>query len=97
MHEYAMTGFTVREHRVQVPVDWSAPERFGSIEVFARELVDPQKAAEDLPLLLFLQGGPGGRDRGRPAAAGSPPRSSGTGWSCSTSGGPVARRRWTGA
>ncbi|MEZ0446512.1 alpha/beta fold hydrolase [Cellulomonas sp. ICMP 17802] len=56
---YAMTGFTVRDHRVQVPVDWSAPERFGSIEVFARELVDPEKASEDLPLLLFLQGGPG--------------------------------------
>ncbi|WP_315098883.1 alpha/beta fold hydrolase [uncultured Cellulomonas sp.] len=59
-HQYAMTGFTVREHRVQVPVDWSAPERFGSIEVFAREVVDPQKASDDLPLLLFLQGGPGG-------------------------------------
>ncbi|WP_456824124.1 alpha/beta fold hydrolase [Cellulomonas sp. P5_E12] len=56
---YAMTGFAVREHRVQVPVDWSAPERFGSIEVFARELVDPEKASDDLPLLLFLQGGPG--------------------------------------
>src|SRR6478736_3315557 len=43
---YAMTGFTVREHRVQVSVDWSAPERFGSIEVFARELVDPEKASD---------------------------------------------------
>ncbi len=54
-----MTGFLVRDHRVEVPVDWSAPERFGSIEVFARELVDPTKASEDLPLLVFLQGGPG--------------------------------------
>ncbi|WP_307802329.1 alpha/beta fold hydrolase [Cellulomonas fengjieae] len=69
-HEYAMTGFTVREHRVQVPVDWSAPERFGSIEVFARELVDPEKASDDLPLLLFLQGGPGGQG----------PRPLGGGW-----------------
>ena len=57
--EYPMTGFVVRDHRVQVPVDWSAPDRFGSIEVFARELVDPTKAAEDLPLIVFLQGGPG--------------------------------------
>ncbi len=56
---YPMTGFLVRDHRLQVPVDWSAPDRFGSIEVFARELVDPTKATEDLPLLVYLQGGPG--------------------------------------
>jgi len=54
-----MTGFLVRDHRVEVPVDWSAPDRFGSIEVFARDLVDPTKASEDLPLLVYLQGGPG--------------------------------------
>lgn len=54
-----MTGFLVRDHRLEVPVDWSAPDRFGSIEVFARELVDPTKAAEDLPLIVYLQGGPG--------------------------------------
>jgi pimeloyl-ACP methyl ester carboxylesterase len=65
-----MTGFTVREHRVEVPVDWSAPERLGSIEVFARELVDPDNESEDLPLLLFLQGGPGGQG----------PRPLGGGW-----------------
>src|SRR4051794_29017021 len=67
---YPMTGFLVTDHRVQVPVDWSAPDRFGSIEVFARELVDPEKASEDLPLLLFLQGGPGGQG----------PRPLGGGW-----------------
>lgn len=55
-----MTGFVVREHRVQVPVDWANPGRFGSLEVFAREIVDPARDSEDLPLLLFLQGGPGG-------------------------------------
>lgn len=55
-----MTGFRVREHRVQVPVDHDDPHRFGSIEVFAREVVDPGRDGEDLPLLLFLQGGPGG-------------------------------------
>jgi pimeloyl-ACP methyl ester carboxylesterase len=68
--EYRMTGFVVREHRVPVPVDWSAPERFGSIDVFVRELVDPTRATEDLPLLLFLQGGPGGQG----------PRPLGGGW-----------------
>ncbi|MBN9374284.1 MAG: proline iminopeptidase, partial [Cellulomonas sp.] len=55
-----MTGFVVTDHVVQVPVDWADPARFGSIEVFAREIVDPARAADDLPLLLFLQGGPGG-------------------------------------
>ncbi len=55
-----MTGFVVTDHVVQVPVDWADPARFGTIEVFAREIVDPARAAEDLPLLLFLQGGPGG-------------------------------------
>lgn len=50
----------VRDHRVEVPVDRSDPGRFPAIEVFARELVDPARDAEDLPLLLFLQGGPGG-------------------------------------
>ncbi|WP_019135734.1 alpha/beta fold hydrolase, partial [Cellulomonas massiliensis] len=58
---YAMTGFVVRDHVVEVPVDWSDPSRFGSITVLARELVDPAKDREDLPLLLFLQGGPGGQ------------------------------------
>lgn len=56
-----MTGFVVRDHLVEVPVDWSDPSRFGSIRVLARELVDPAKASQDLPLLLFLQGGPGGQ------------------------------------
>jgi pimeloyl-ACP methyl ester carboxylesterase len=59
--EYRAAGLLVREHRVQVPIDWADPVRFGSIEVFAREVVDPKRAADDLPLLLFLQGGPGGQ------------------------------------
>lgn len=64
-----MTGFRVREHRVEVPVDRQDPARFGSIEVFAREVVDPERDGEDLPLLLFLQGGPGGMGP-RPTAGG---------------------------
>jgi len=55
-----MTGFRVREHRVEVPVDRADPQRFGTLEVFAREIVDPERDGADLPLLLFLQGGPGG-------------------------------------
>lgn len=62
-------GLLFRDHRITVPVDWNNPQRFGQIEVFAREVVDPAKAAQDLPLLLFLQGGPGGQGP-RPTAAG---------------------------
>lgn len=69
MDDYAMTGFRVREHRVQVPVDRQDPARFGSLEIFAREIVDPARAGDDLPLLLFLQGGPGGMGP-RPTAGG---------------------------
>lgn len=50
----------VRDHRVRVPVDREHPNRYPHLEVVARELVDPTRDAEDLPLLLFLQGGPGG-------------------------------------
>jgi pimeloyl-ACP methyl ester carboxylesterase len=56
----AVPPVRVRDHRVRVPVDRADPARFGEIEVFARELVDPARDGEDLPLLLFLQGGPGG-------------------------------------
>lgn len=51
---------TVRDHRIVVPVDREHPDRFGTTNVFAREVVDSAKDKDDLPLLLFLQGGPGG-------------------------------------
>jgi pimeloyl-ACP methyl ester carboxylesterase len=66
---YRIPKLAVTEHRLTVPVDWSAPDRYPPIEVFAREIVDPAKAGEDLPLLLFLQGGPGGLGP-RPLATG---------------------------
>lgn len=57
------------DHRLTVPVDHADPSRFGTLELFAREVVDPARASEDLPLLLFLQGGPGGMGP-RPLASG---------------------------
>jgi pimeloyl-ACP methyl ester carboxylesterase len=57
---YEVPGAVVREHEVAVPLHWSAPDA-GTITVFARELVAPARRDEDLPLLLFLQGGPGGK------------------------------------
>lgn len=57
--EYSMPGMRVRERHVPVPLDWWHPEA-GEIDVFVRELVDPDKTDDDLPLVTYLQGGPGG-------------------------------------
>ncbi|MGT2425918.1 alpha/beta fold hydrolase [Amnibacterium kyonggiense] len=58
--EYTIPGLHVREHEVDVPLDWGAPgpER---LSVFAREVVAAHRRDDDLPLLLHLQGGPGGK------------------------------------
>lgn len=61
---YRRPGLVAHEHTLAVPLDHDDPagER---IEVFARELVAPDREHDDLPYLLWLQGGPGGRS-GRP-------------------------------
>ncbi|MDH2389260.1 alpha/beta fold hydrolase [Streptomyces sp. HNM0663] len=57
------------DHVFTVPLNHAAPDG-PAIEVFAREVVDPVRAGEKLPWLLYLQGGPGGKSP-RPSA-GSP-------------------------
>jgi pimeloyl-ACP methyl ester carboxylesterase len=69
MTSYTIPGMYVREHTVDVPLNWETPGE--SISLFARELVDPTRKDEELPVLLFLQGGPGGKGP-RPTTA--------TGW-----------------
>ncbi|WP_030902145.1 alpha/beta fold hydrolase [Streptomyces sp. NRRL F-5126] len=64
--EYTLPGIHVRDHRVDVPLDWAVPDG-PAIAVFARELVDPERRREDLPYLTYLQGGPGGKSP-RPTA-----------------------------
>jgi pimeloyl-ACP methyl ester carboxylesterase len=59
--EYTIPGLHLRDHVVTVPLDWGSPDDGRTIEVFAREVVDVAKRNETLPLLLFLQGGPGGK------------------------------------
>lgn len=54
---------------MNVPLDYSEPDR-ASIEVFAREVVP--NGGDDLPLLVFLQGGPG-QESPRPSARVSNP------------------------
>ncbi|WJV50719.1 alpha/beta fold hydrolase [Streptomyces flavofungini] len=60
---------TAVDHFFTVPLDHSAPGG-ATLQVFAREVVDPGRAGERLPWLLYLQGGPGGKSP-RPSA-GSP-------------------------
>ncbi|PRX55884.1 proline iminopeptidase [Nonomuraea fuscirosea] len=56
---YTIPGMRVRDHVERVPLDWTDPG--ATITLFARELVDPARDGEDLPCLLYLQGGPGGK------------------------------------
>lgn len=68
--EYTIPGLHIRDHVVTVPLDRAAPDG-RTIEVFAREVVDPARKDEALPLLCFLQGGPGGKSP-RPTRGGPP-------------------------
>lgn len=58
---YVQHSCTVHEHRIDVPLDHGKPvgPDNPTIEIFAREVVRP--GGEDLPHLVFLQGGPGGK------------------------------------
>ncbi|MEV0951317.1 alpha/beta fold hydrolase [Promicromonospora sp. NPDC050249] len=56
---YLLPGVGVRERRVSVPLDRSG-RLAGEVELLVRELVDPTRRDDDLPLLVYLQGGPGG-------------------------------------
>ena len=54
------TEIFARDVWTTVPLDWNDPEG-ETIRVFARELVAAEKRGDDLPLLVHLQGGPGGK------------------------------------
>ncbi len=55
---YALPGMLVTNRRFDVPLDHAAPEG-ERISIFARELVARERRADDLPYLVFFQGGPG--------------------------------------
>lgn len=60
---YELRGMRLRDHRLRVPLD-HADSDGERITVFAREIADaaiPADDADQLPWLLYLQGGPGGR------------------------------------
>ena len=62
MTSFRHPGTVLTDHTFTVPLDYTRPGA-EQIEIFAREVVGADKAAEaaDLPWLLFLQGGPGNR------------------------------------
>lgn len=64
----AHPGLRFTDHTVTVPLDHRRPDG-ATIEVFAREVVAAENHQKDLPWLLFLQGGPGGKSP-RPVRAG---------------------------
>ncbi|NEC10559.1 alpha/beta fold hydrolase [Streptomyces sp. SID7909] len=66
---YRHSGLVCTDHTLDVPLDHARPDGPG-ISVFAREVVAEGMEGRELPRLLWLQGGPGGRAE-RPNAAGA--------------------------
>ncbi|GAA4728100.1 alpha/beta fold hydrolase [Phytohabitans rumicis] len=56
----AHPGLRFASHTVHVPLDHRRPGE-DTIEVFARSVVAADRAGDDLPWLLYLEGGPGGK------------------------------------
>ncbi|MER5480096.1 alpha/beta fold hydrolase [Streptomyces sp. NPDC002734] len=55
---YRQPGVVLTDHRFTVPLDHADPGG-ETIELYAREVVASDKADQDLPWLVYLQGGPG--------------------------------------
>ncbi|GAA2193376.1 alpha/beta fold hydrolase [Streptomyces bangladeshensis] len=55
---YRQPGVVLTDHRFTVPLDHADPGG-ETIELYAREAVASDKAGQDLPWLVYLQGGPG--------------------------------------
>ncbi|MDO4913638.1 MAG: alpha/beta fold hydrolase [Bifidobacteriaceae bacterium] len=65
LHEYYVPGMNVKDYSSTVPLDWSMNVPGQSVQgetlqIFYRVLCAPEHVHDDLPLLVFLQGGPGG-------------------------------------
>ena len=50
-------GHTLKSWEMDVPWDHNNPNTNDTLTIFAREIVPPK--GEELPLLVYLQGGPG--------------------------------------
>ncbi len=55
---HSLPGLVLTDHWFDLPLDHSRPDG-PTLSVYGREVVAPQKRNDNLPWLLFLQGGPG--------------------------------------
>ena len=55
---HRIPGLVLTDHTFRLPLDYAQLDG-PTIDVFAREVVAPTKASEQLPWLVFFQGGPG--------------------------------------
>ena len=65
LSKYYVPGLAIEDHSIDVPLDWSGHEPGQAfdgetIKLFYRVVATPEHVHDDLPLLIFLQGGPGG-------------------------------------
>ncbi|MEU5979912.1 alpha/beta fold hydrolase [Streptomyces sp. NPDC047315] len=58
MTPYRQPGVRLTDHRFTVPLDHADPDG-ETLELFGREVVAPAHAGDDLPWLVYLEGGPG--------------------------------------
>ncbi|GLF93166.1 alpha/beta fold hydrolase [Streptomyces yaizuensis] len=58
MTSYRQPGVVLTDHVFTVPLDHDRPDG-EQIEIYAREVVAGSRAGEDLPWLVYLEGGPG--------------------------------------
>lgn len=62
-------GMQITDHQTSVPLNWNDAANSPHIDLFCREVCASGRQDEQLPLLVYLQGGPGGKSP-RPTAAG---------------------------
>ncbi|MGC0269214.1 alpha/beta fold hydrolase [Glutamicibacter soli] len=60
LETYVAGGRRFRDYVLQVPLDWNNPGG-PAIELFYREMVRAHLDGQQLPLMVYLQGGPGGQ------------------------------------
>jgi pimeloyl-ACP methyl ester carboxylesterase len=66
---HRMPGLVLTDHTFAVPLDHTVPDG-EQITVFAREVVAPKQEDDDLPWLVFFQGGPGNESPRPPGRSG---------------------------
>ena len=58
LNTHRIPGMVLVDHFFDLPLDYANPGG-PTIPIYAREVVDPLQEADDLPWLVFFQGGPG--------------------------------------